>query len=285
MRPHARRLRNFAGCAISSIAAPAWSSPRPKRYYRRAAGRRTDDGDRLKLVRQLFRAPAHRRDGEIEQFINAFTVNETYFYREDHQLRCLTNDLLADRVRTKPARTKRYPHLVGALFDRRGALFDRHLAAGELAAGRCLRHRDRRLGHRHRGAGSGAVRVVFGKRALMRLPPGADRQIFLFRRRRAMADRRRPAPVGAVRAGQPRRCRGDRRVRPLRCDLLPQRADLLRRRLAPHGGGKPLRKPAAGRVHLSGPHGIHEPDLAAVRSAPVCRRHRLSAAGRRRRDG
>ena len=24
--------------------------------------------------------------GEVEQFINAFTVNETYFYREDHQL-------------------------------------------------------------------------------------------------------------------------------------------------------------------------------------------------------
>jgi chemotaxis protein methyltransferase CheR len=38
-------------------------------------------------------------EGEIEQFINAFTVNETYFYREDHQLRCLTNDLLTERVR------------------------------------------------------------------------------------------------------------------------------------------------------------------------------------------
>jgi chemotaxis protein methyltransferase CheR len=41
-------------------------------------------------------------DGEIEQFINAFTVNETYFYREDHQLRCLTTDLLARRVAAKP---------------------------------------------------------------------------------------------------------------------------------------------------------------------------------------
>jgi chemotaxis protein methyltransferase CheR len=37
-------------------------------------------------------------NGEIEQFINAFTVNETYFYREDHQLRCLTSDLLAERL-------------------------------------------------------------------------------------------------------------------------------------------------------------------------------------------
>jgi len=38
---------------------------------------------------------------EVEQFINAFTVNETYFYREDHQLRCLTTDLLAERSRGK----------------------------------------------------------------------------------------------------------------------------------------------------------------------------------------
>jgi chemotaxis protein methyltransferase CheR len=37
--------------------------------------------------------------GEIEQLVNAFTVNETYFYRESHQLRCLTNDLLAERIR------------------------------------------------------------------------------------------------------------------------------------------------------------------------------------------
>jgi len=40
-------------------------------------------------------------DGEIEKFINAFTVNETYFYREEHQLRCLSTDLLNERVRSK----------------------------------------------------------------------------------------------------------------------------------------------------------------------------------------
>jgi len=40
-------------------------------------------------------------DGEVEKFINAFTVNETYFYREDHQLRCLSSDLLNERVKTK----------------------------------------------------------------------------------------------------------------------------------------------------------------------------------------
>ena len=40
--------------------------------------------------------------GEIELFVNAFTVNETYFYREEHQLACLTSDLLAERLKSKP---------------------------------------------------------------------------------------------------------------------------------------------------------------------------------------
>jgi chemotaxis protein methyltransferase CheR len=40
---------------------------------------------------------------EIEHFVNAFTVNETYFYREDHQLKCLSADLLTERVRDKHA--------------------------------------------------------------------------------------------------------------------------------------------------------------------------------------
>jgi chemotaxis protein methyltransferase CheR len=46
----------------------------------------------------LLRANA---DDEIEHLINSFTVNETYFYREDHQLRCMTSDLLGGIVRSK----------------------------------------------------------------------------------------------------------------------------------------------------------------------------------------
>jgi chemotaxis protein methyltransferase CheR len=38
---------------------------------------------------------------EIEHLINAFTINETYFYREDHQLACLSADLLKERVAAK----------------------------------------------------------------------------------------------------------------------------------------------------------------------------------------
>jgi chemotaxis protein methyltransferase CheR len=44
-------------------------------------------------------------DSEIEQFINAFTINETYFYREEHQLQCLTSDLLRERLRVRPRGT------------------------------------------------------------------------------------------------------------------------------------------------------------------------------------
>ena len=40
-------------------------------------------------------------DQEIEHLINSFTVNETYFYREDHQLRCMTQSLLGDIVSKK----------------------------------------------------------------------------------------------------------------------------------------------------------------------------------------
>ena len=47
----------------------------------------------------LLRADA---DHEIEHLINSFTVNETYFYREDHQLRCMTSSML-DLIAAKKA--------------------------------------------------------------------------------------------------------------------------------------------------------------------------------------
>jgi chemotaxis protein methyltransferase CheR len=73
-----------------------------KRYY---VERRVHD--RMEATGSLSFASYFARlrsdlDGEIEQFVNAFTVNETYFYREDHQLRCLTTDLLKRRIAIKP---------------------------------------------------------------------------------------------------------------------------------------------------------------------------------------
>ena len=46
----------------------------------------------------LLRADAEH---EIEHLINSFTVNETYFYREDQQLRCMTKNLLEAIVSRK----------------------------------------------------------------------------------------------------------------------------------------------------------------------------------------
>jgi chemotaxis protein methyltransferase CheR len=40
---------------------------------------------------------------EIEHLVNAFTVNETYFYREDHQLQCMSAHLLEDLLQRKPS--------------------------------------------------------------------------------------------------------------------------------------------------------------------------------------
>ena len=73
-----------------------------KRYYveRRVNDRMTATGSGS--FASYFARLRGDLNGEIEQFINAFTVNETYFYREDHQLRCLTTDLLARRIAVKP---------------------------------------------------------------------------------------------------------------------------------------------------------------------------------------
>lgn len=69
-----------------------------KRYYveRRISDRMTALG--LSQFAPYFSRLRADMDGEIEKLINAFTVNETYFYREEHQLQCLSSDMLNERV-------------------------------------------------------------------------------------------------------------------------------------------------------------------------------------------
>jgi chemotaxis protein methyltransferase CheR len=72
-----------------------------KRYYidRRLAERiATTGSSSFQAYFAMLRSDA---DHEIEHLVNAFTVNETYFYREDHQLRCMTSDLLGEIVGRK----------------------------------------------------------------------------------------------------------------------------------------------------------------------------------------
>lgn len=56
-------------------------------------------------------------DGEVQHFVNAFTVNETYFNREEHQLHCLTESLMAavtaGRARNDPIRIWSMPCATG----------------------------------------------------------------------------------------------------------------------------------------------------------------------------
>jgi chemotaxis protein methyltransferase CheR len=114
--------------------------------------------------------------GEVEQFINAFTVNETYFYREDHQLRCLTNDILPERTKRKgagevlriwsiPCSTGEEPYSIAMwLLDNWADVdrFDIEIVGSDIDT-RVL---------------EGAEAGVFSKRALMRLTPDVIARYF-----------------------------------------------------------------------------------------------------------
>src|SRR6202012_5818289 len=105
---------------------------------------------------------------EIEHFINALTVNETYFYREEHQLQCLTNDLLRERLAARrdgpiriwslPCSTGEEPYSIAIWLLENWPEVDTHeieIVGSDI---------DTRVMEEAREG-------YFGKRALMRLPP------------------------------------------------------------------------------------------------------------------
>jgi len=70
-----------------------------KRYFvdKRLIGRIQKTG--ASGVENYFeRLRRHDAGGEIELLINLLTINETYFYREDHQLECLVKGILPELV-------------------------------------------------------------------------------------------------------------------------------------------------------------------------------------------
>ena len=74
-----------------------------KRYYidRRLAERIAATGSgSFQSYFAMLRSDAEQ---EIEHLVNAFTVNETYFYREEHQLHCMTSNLLGEITQRKRA--------------------------------------------------------------------------------------------------------------------------------------------------------------------------------------
>jgi chemotaxis protein methyltransferase CheR len=141
-----------------------------KRYYveRRVVERMTATGSVSFAGYFAFLRSDTRR--EIEFFINAFTVNETYFYREDHQLQTLTSELLAERVQARgkgasiriwcvPCSTGEEPYSVAIWLLENWPLVDEHdiEILGSDIDTEALR---------------ASQAGVFGKRALMRLSPG-----------------------------------------------------------------------------------------------------------------
>ncbi|WP_342452434.1 CheR family methyltransferase [Pararoseomonas baculiformis] len=73
-----------------------------KRYYierRLAQGMERSGTPSFQSYLALLRASPP----EAERLINSFTVNETYFYREEHQLRCLGSSLLPEIVERRGA--------------------------------------------------------------------------------------------------------------------------------------------------------------------------------------
>src|SRR6478609_2216285 len=90
--------------------------PRLCEFLYRRTGMSFDDAKRYYIDRRLAERITATKSGsfqsyfailrsdvghEIEHLVNAFTVNETYFYREDHQLRCMTSNLLGEITRRK----------------------------------------------------------------------------------------------------------------------------------------------------------------------------------------
>jgi chemotaxis protein methyltransferase CheR len=140
-----------------------------KRYYidRRLAERIAATGS--SSFQSYFATLRSDADHELEYLVNAFTVNETYFYREDHQLRCMTSDLLglilrrkkaedAIRIWSIPCSTGEEPYSIAMWLMENWPEVDSHNIeiVGSDIDTRALK-----------AAGEG----IYGRRALMRLSP------------------------------------------------------------------------------------------------------------------
>ncbi|MES2711242.1 MAG: protein-glutamate O-methyltransferase CheR [Pseudomonadota bacterium] len=113
---------------------------------------------------------------EAELLINSFTVNETYFYREEHQLRCLGRAMLPEivtrrgpgdlvRIWSMPCSTGEEPYSIAIWLLENWALVDAYnieIVGSDVDT----------------GALSDAMAGLYGKRALHRLPPDIIERYF-----------------------------------------------------------------------------------------------------------
>jgi chemotaxis protein methyltransferase CheR len=147
-----------------------------KRYFvdRRIAERmRATEADTFPVYYARLRADLDR---EIEHLVNAVTVNETYFFREEHQLRCLTASLLAPvtaakapgdtlRIWSMPCATGEEPYSLAVWLLEHWPEVDRYdveIVGSDIDTRALAAARD----------------GLYGDRALMRLPPGLAARYF-----------------------------------------------------------------------------------------------------------
>ena len=169
--------------------------------------------------------------GEIERLINLFTINETYFYREDHQLDCMVQGMLpelvagrrnGDRIRiwSMPCSTGEEPYSIAMYLLENWARvddFDIEIMASDIDTS-VLRT---------------AEAGVYDTRSLQRLSRELIRRYFVsvgeqgFRLIDAVRQSVRFTQVECEQRA------GDAGIRLSGPDLLPQHADLFRRPVAP----------------------------------------------------
>jgi chemotaxis protein methyltransferase CheR len=225
-----------------------------KRYYieRRVADRLEATGSpSFAIYFSMLRADPEER----ERLINAFTVNETYFYREEHQLACLSRSLLPDLITTRrpgdkiriwsaPCSTGEEAYSIAIWLLENWRMVDAYnveIIGSDIDT--------RVLEAAHHG--------LYGERALSRLPADVIEAYFEPSSPPSPPDHQGPSRVGELHPGQPRGRGQPGLTGGVRRHLLPQRADLFRRRVQAGGGAQSLRPPGAGRLSLPGPHRIH----------------------------
>ncbi|MDB5535470.1 MAG: chemotaxis protein CheR [Devosia sp.] len=147
-----------------------------KRYYidRRAADRMAER--RVKSFADYL-AILRMEPGEAEQLINSFTVNETYFYREEHQLACLSQSILPEIIRSKgpgdririwsmPCSSGEEPYSIAIWLLENWALVDAYnveIVGSDIDTDIMAQ----------------ALVADYGQRALMRLPPALIERYFV----------------------------------------------------------------------------------------------------------
>lgn len=140
-----------------------------KRYYidRRVADRMAVTGSRTFVD---YYGLIRDNDDEAQELINSFTVNETYFYREEHQLRCLSRSLLPTivhnrrpgdlvRIWSMPCSTGEEPYSIAIWLLENWAMVDVYNI--EIVGSDIDTH-----------AIAAAIRGRYGVRSLARLPAG-----------------------------------------------------------------------------------------------------------------